>query len=280
MKPIIYIFHLYGMGYCVCNRFWITNCALVLINLMSAVYVYFGTYVMVITTATNIYDLSTIMSVVRLHFRFLTPIIMIIYYNFYKTEILNAIKDFDHLVPSVKNISLQPYLLQFIGWISMTLMAEFLQLLIFNMRTNFKYCVSFKLFFLFVFSNIWIITPVLQYIFLIQIILYGIRNINENVMTIQMWKTFRPQWKKLQHVANHLTKSVFGEIIMVFIGLTIMDITFFCFTSYLAWKEERVFEVLTYIIIILVRSSLIIQLFRTCHHCKMEVIIIKIILPI
>lgn len=275
-RPIIYICHLYGMGHCFCDRFSMFNYILILINLTNATYVYFSIYKK-ISAASDMYDLSTIMVVVRLHFRFLTPMIMIICLNVNKAVILCSIETLDHLIPSIRNISLKPFLLHFVGWIFITLAAEFLQILAFHVRTNFEYFLSLKLFVIFVFSNIWIVTPVLQYMYLMSMIFYGIRNINENITAIQMWKIHRSQWKELQHLAMHLTKSVFGEIIIIFIGFTIMDITFFCFAIYLSWKFNYVYEEFGYIVMILVRAGLVIQLFRTCHYCNIEVIKIKII---
>lgn len=275
IKPIIHFCNFFGMGYGFYGRFWIINCIILLINLINIVYTYHNVYIYITANMSEMYDLSTIMSVIRIHFHFITPILMFILFNINNTAVINYIEAFDNLVPSIQDISLKPYLLHFVGWIATTLIMEILQIIIYYVRINFIFFDT-GLFTQFVSSNIWIITPILLYMFLTSIIFHGIRNINNKITTINAWKTYRLQWKELHCIAICLTKSVFGEIIIIFIGFTIIDITFFCWTLYLSWKNKQIIEMFGYTAIILVRAGLIFQLFYTCQHCKQEVSIIII----
>ncbi|KAL5236293.1 hypothetical protein ACI65C_003703 [Semiaphis heraclei] len=218
----------------------------------------------------GIFDLSTLTSVVRLQIRFLAHPLMIILLCAQKTTIMNYISDFDHLVLRINDVSLKPYMIHFFGWLSTTLVSELIQLMAFHYRTDF---IFFNIFSTvqFVISNVWLVTPVLMYIFLISLVSHGIREINNDITSMRTWRTHSQKWKELQHVAIVLTNSVFGKIIIIFIMFTIMELTFFCFAVYLCWRANHHNELFAYFINMFVRAGLMFQLFRTSHSCKMKV---------
>lgn len=280
MRPVMYICHLYGMGY-FRTDFWIAYVVyilLILVNLLASAYTYHCVIAFVQTNLPLMLDLSVIGSAVRLHFRFLSPPLMIAFLSLNKTAVLQCVDVIDHLVPSIRHAPLKPFSVEFFGWLVATLAAESVQLLTYHYRQKFKRF-SWSIFLHFVLSNVWIVTPILLHTFLISAIHRGIREINDNSTSIRAWRTYKLQWKQLHRTAIDLTNSVFGVIIIIYMLFTIMDITFFCFAVYISWRKYYTRDMIGYITIVFARAGLTFRLFRTCHNCKKEVmyIIIKII---
>jgi len=269
IKPLIHFCLLFGMEFC-CNDFQIVFFLLIFINMSVSIYIYYVMFVYVQTQLSEMFDLSTITSVVRLHIRFLAHPLMIGLLYAKKTTIMNYISDFDDLVHRINDVSLKPYMINFFGWLSTILVAEFIQIMAFHHRTNLRFF-TISATAQFVISNVWLVTPVLMYIFLISLVSHGIREMNNDITSIRAWRTHILKWKELQHVGIVLTNSVFGKIIIIFIMFTIMELTFFCFAIFLCWKRKYPNEICAYLIILFVRAGLMFQLFRTSHKCKIEV---------
>ncbi|XP_015366146.1 PREDICTED: uncharacterized protein LOC107163304 isoform X2 [Diuraphis noxia] len=260
--------HLYGMGFCY-DDFRIIYFISIFVNMSASIYIYYKALIFVQMNMSNMFDLSTLTSVVRLHIRFLANPLMIVLLCAKITTIMNYISDFDDLVVRINDVSLKPYMLHFFGWLSITLVTEFIQLMTFHYRMDFRY-LKISSTVQFVISNVWLVTPVLIYIFLISLVSHGIREINNDITSMRAWRTHSQKWKELQHAAIVLTNSVFGKIIIIFIMYTIMELTFFCFALYLSWRGNYFSELVAYFIILFVRAGLMFQLFRTSHSCKME----------
>lgn len=269
MKPMMYFCHLYGMGFCRDN-FQMIYSILIFINVSASIYIHYEMFIFVQTHLSSMFDLSTITSVIRLHIRFLAHPLMIILLCAKRTTILNYISDFDSLILRINTISLRPYMIHFFGWLVITLIAEFLQIMAFHYRTNLEMFTILSVF-EFVFSNVWIVTPVLIYIFLISLVSQGIHEINNDITSIREWRTHSLKWKQLQHVGIVLTDIVFGKIIIIFIMYTIMELTFFFYATYLSWINNNYNELVGYIIILFARAGLMFHLFRTTQICKLKV---------
>ncbi|XP_022174292.1 uncharacterized protein LOC111036546 [Myzus persicae] len=268
MKPMMYFCHLYGMGL-YRDGFRIVYFLFIFVNLSVSIYIYYEMFIYVQKNLSEMFDLSTITSVVRLHIRFLAHPIMIVLLCVKKTTIMNYISDFDDLVYRINDVSLKPYMIHFFGWLSITMVAELIQIMAFHYRTDLKFF-SITATAQFVISNVWLVTPVLMYIFLISLVSRGIRELNSDITSIRVWKTHSLKWKELQHMGIVLTNTVFGKIIIIFIMFTIMELTFFCFTIYLSWRANSPNEIVAYFINLCVRASLMFELFRTSHSCKIE----------
>jgi len=269
IKPLMHFCHLFGMGFC-CDGFQIVYFLLIFTNMSVSIYIYYEMFIFVQTHLSEMFDLSTITSVVRLHIRFLAHPLMIVLLCVKKTTIINYITDLDDLVHRINDVSLKPYMIHFFGWLSTILVAELIQIMTFHHRTNLRFF-SISATAQYVISNVWLVTPILMYIFLISLVSHGIREINNDITSIRAWRTHSLKWKELQHVGIVLTKSVFGKIIIIFIMFTIMELTFFCFAIYLSWRNNHTNEIVAYFIILFVRAGLMFQLFRTSHTCKIEV---------
>jgi len=269
MKPMMYFCHLYGMGFCRDN-FQIIYSILIFINISASIYIHYETFIFVQMHLSSMFNLSTITSVIRLHIRFLAHPLMIVLLCVKKTTILNYISDFDSLILRINTISLKPYMIHFFGWLVFTLIAEFIQVMAFHHRMDFE---MFSIISVveFVFSNVWIVTPVLIYIFFISLISQGIHEINNDITSIRKWRTHSLKWKQLQYMGIVLTNIVFGKIIIIFIMYTIMDLTFFFYTTYLSWIHNHHNELVGYIIILFARAGLMFHLFRTTQICKLKV---------
>lgn len=269
MKPMMYFCHLYGMGFCHDN-FQIINSILIFINVSASIYIHYEMFIFVQTHLPSMFDLSTITSVIRLHIRFLAHPLMIVLLCVKKTTIQNYISDVDSLILRINTILLKPYMIHFFGWLVITLIAEFIQIMAFHYRTDLK-MFSILSVFEFVFSNVWIVTPVLIYIFLISLISQGIDEINNEITSIREWRTHSLKWKQLQYLGIVLTKIVFGKIIIIFIIYSIMELTFLFYVTYLSWINNYHNEIVGYIIILFVRAGLMFHLFRTTQICKLKV---------
>ncbi|KAL4107658.1 hypothetical protein QTP88_017968 [Uroleucon formosanum] len=165
------------------------------------------------------FDLSTITSVVRLHIRFLAHPLMIVFLFVKKTIIMNYIRNFDDIVYRINDVSLKPYMIHFFSWLSIILVAEFLQLMTFHHRRNLRYF-TISATAQFVLSNVWLVTPVLMYIFLISLVSYSIREIND-ITSIRAWKTHCLKWKELQHAGIKQMKRT--QILLNGAGITILS---------------------------------------------------------
>jgi len=269
IKPLMHFCNLFGVGFC-CGEFQIVYFLLIFINLSISIYIYYEMFIFVRTNLSEMFELSTITSVVRLHIRFLAHPLMILLLYVKKTTTMNYISDIEDLVHRINDVSLIPYMIHFFGWLSTILVAELIQIMAFHYRTNLRFF-TISATAQFVISNVWLVTPVLMYNFLISLICHGIREINNDITSIRAWRTHSLKWKKLQHMGIALTNSEFGKIIIIFIMFTIMELTFFCFTIYLSWRSNLPNEIVAYLTILFVRAGLMFQLFRTSHSCKIEV---------
>ncbi|XP_060854456.1 uncharacterized protein LOC132932206 isoform X2 [Rhopalosiphum padi] len=268
MKPMMYFCHLYGMGFCRDN-FRIIYFLLIFINVSVSFHIYYTMFMYVQKNLLSMFSLSTVTSVARLHIRYLANPLMIVLLSVKKTTILNYISDFDSLVLRINKVSLTPYTIHFFSWLITTLVAELIQIMSFHYRTDLQYFTTWSTV-QYVFSNIWIVTPVLLYIFLISLVSNGIQEINNDITSIRAWRIHSLKWKELQGMSIVLTNSVFGNIIIIFIMYTIMDLTFFIYATYLSWINNFPIEIVTYIIMWFVRAGLMFHLFRTTQSCKLE----------
>ncbi|XP_050424696.1 uncharacterized protein LOC126835883 [Adelges cooleyi] len=82
----------------------------------------------------------------------------------------------------------------------------------------------------------WHSIPLAQYMVMILLIHRGIREINEEITTIRKWKARRTRWKELKNLAEYLTESVFGEVLILFLWTSVGDVLFFCCVSYQSFK--------------------------------------------
>lgn len=263
----ICVCHVFGVGY---SRFRSAYILLMVGNLSASVWLYFTVINHLLRDMDQMHDPTVIVSVVRTQFRMMTPPFMIVYLSLNKTAILDHVHAFDHIVPSLRDLSLTPYAVHFFGWLTAVLAAESLQLVTFYIRTRFYQFYALRDI-KFVLSNTVLVTPILHHIFLMSVIRYGFRDINAKVTSIEEWITYRSRWKELRRTAIHLTNTVFGEMIIVFIILTVLEVIFFIFLSYNTYRSGIITETLTYVMMVFARAGLMFQLFRTCRNCKIEV---------
>lgn len=275
MRPLMYFCYLYGMGLCRKSSriLYVVYMSSVCVNVSVSLYTYRKVYYFMQTQMPEMFDVSTIMSVVRVNSRFLVSSLTILFMSANNAAILDCVDAIDRLDLSVRRVSLKPFVLRFVGWLTATIIADFLQLIVFLIRTEFQFF-SAPVFTMLVISNAWIITPVLFYMLVVSIVRHEACDINGNVTSIGAWKVYRPKWKRLLCIAIGLTESQFGVMIIVFIIWTILEITFFCYALYLSWRMSLALEIYAYTVIMITRGSLTFQLFRECHNCKTQVTVL------
>jgi len=151
------------------------------------------------------------------------------------------------------------------------MVAEFVHLMAFNVRTRFEFMLWDGMLW-YVSTDVWISVAVLLYTFLMSAVHRGIRDVNDSVTSVRAWTARRTRWKELRLVSVRLTDTVFGTIIITFITFTMADITFFVYLVYHTYRNHYTAEMVAYILIIVARASMAMLLFRTCRKCKVEVL--------
>lgn len=265
----MYFCQLYGMG-CCRDKFPTAHRLLTLVSLSASVYVYYKLVTYVGETMPNMVDLSTVMSAARLNVRGLVHPLMIVFFDAHRGHVLDFVAALDDLVPSTRHAPLRPFAARFVGWLTATLAAELLQLLVFFHRIGFENFSALPAAML-VLSNLWIVTPVLVHVQLVSLALRGVRDVNGRITSFGSWRVYRHRWTRLQYAAVRLTDTAFGAIIVMFVVFVITDLTFFTFVAHMCWKNDLPVELASYVLIMFVRAALTFQLFRTCHRCKAEV---------
>lgn len=273
LRPMAYLCHAYGMGYCRDGGFRAAGAVhytSIAFNLWASAYTYYDVHVFAFNNLVMMHDLTTVVSVARLLFRFAAPVAMIASLAANGGAAVAAVESLDRLVPSVRGAPLTAHAYRFAAWMAAAMIAELLQILVFHVRTDFAFS-SARVTAQFVFTNVWLVTPVLVHTFLMTLVRCGVRDINAAVDTTAAWRARCADWKELRRLGAELTNRTFGVIIVVSMVCTIAEMSFFCFAVYLAWREQSVSEISCYALIMAVRSGFTLYLFRTCHECKAEV---------
>lgn len=247
------------------------------LNLSISVYGYCYVISFIQKRMTNLWDITTVMSVIKVYTYLLTPPIMIIMIQLHKKNLTNFIYKFDEIIPSVKNASLRPFLRYSVILLSLSIIFEVMSYSLFHMSTNFQFFSMFDYLLIFIY-NFWSVVPLLQYIFFIRIIHHGIENINNQITSISVWRECRDHWKELRFIAVHVAKHEYGVIIVVFVTHTITEIVFDLFALYfLGYKRSD--DISLYYLVITINTLnalfsafMMFEIFRISQNCKFEVL--------
>ncbi|XP_050548841.1 uncharacterized protein LOC126910371, partial [Daktulosphaira vitifoliae] len=120
--------------------------------------------------------------------------------------------------------------------------------------------------------NLWLSVPVAQYLVLISLISRGIQEINENITSIEMWKSNRTNWKRLKKAAEQLTNTLYGPTIVIFILNSMLELIFIIYIEIklLNTKASQT-NIVIYGLVIPIRFAILVKIFRKPHFCKLEV---------
>lgn len=273
MNPAVNFCRLFGLGLS-CSKMhfkYFYDVFLLLINIFLFVYCYFHITSLVSKEMHEIWDITTVLSVIRLYIIVLGPPFMVVLSQFKKSTLIEILNELDNLVPSIEIAFLRSYMWYSVNWLLLNILGDFVTFFTFIFRKNFQtvYIIDFILMSI---LNCWLFIPIFQYLFIIKTIHFGIQKINSQIHSIEHWKLFRQKSKDLRYLAFNLTNTVFGEILIVHIICKLANVIFFIFSSYLyGYKTDNNFYTVLMLFNVFVGVIWLIELFRQCQNCKFEV---------
>lgn len=275
-ERIIFFCQLFGFGILhntIAAR--IMDAVIFFVNIMVCAYCYFYVKSFVSEKMMDIWDITTVFSVLRVYFRLFAPIFILVSVQFKKRTVNKIVKTFDDVLPSIELAYKRSIIWYSVTWLIGSIGSEYLLMIVFHIRTNFAH-IKLNDFIIITLLNTWTIIPIVQYLFIIKSVRLGVRNINDRITSIEQWKLLRLKWKKLRYLAIDLTSNVVGEIIIAYIICRIIDIILVIFLIYFyGYKEKNILTSCMFIIYVIMEMIAIFELFRQCYNCKLEVIFTK-----
>ncbi|KAF0717878.1 Uncharacterized protein FWK35_00036430 [Aphis craccivora] len=220
-----------------------------------------------------IWDITTVMSVAKVYTYLLAPPVMLIAWQCNKRSLTDAVSALDRAAVADTPPSLVPFVRYSAAWLCMSVLIEFAAYTMFHVDTDFVYFTVTEYGMIAVY-NVWTTVPLLMYAFLLDAIRTSVRDINDRLITVADWRTYRGRWDDLRRTAVHQTRDLFGVTIVAFIMCTIAEIVFFGFSLYLfGIKVYHVdaFRIIVYSINAAFSVSWIFEIIRMTKNCKLEV---------
>lgn len=279
MKPILNIYRLFGYGFQLnSSKAALTvDALLLLLNLSFSVYGYKHVTFIIRIRMPLIWDISTVISVIKVYIFLLSSPVMMITWQYNRRALTELLYKIDEIMPSVESIPLRPYLWHSATWLITFIFVEFIMFSTLHFYTNFMYFATFE-YLLFAVYIMWFMLPLLMYKFLIKLVCRGIRNVNDRIASIGTWRTYRSQWKELSHMAVHSVENEFGVIIVIYVMHSITEVVYFMFTTLYTGYQTYSSGILYYsiywmtgIMFILFRTIWLFQIIRVSQNCKSEV---------
>lgn len=252
-----------------------TDTLILTINFSLSVYGY--SYVMAIRRQQlpGIWDLTTVMTVIKLHAYMLTPQITMVAWQFKRRAVTDLIYELDEIVSSIRTAAPKSSSSYTAVCIFLSIVVKFLTFGVLQLESSFKYFTSFDIFMV-VFYNVWFIVPRLHYLSLMETIRQAVREINDRISGVGNWKTYRSRWKELSRIATHLARTEFGVMVVTFIVYAIVHIVFYLFMIYfVAFKSVNVISKHVHVVFLLINIAFncfwLFEVFRSSHNCRLEV---------
>lgn len=246
---------------------------LLTVNFAVSVYGYVHITSLVSTRMSDLWDITTVVSVTRLHIRILAPPVILVLSQFNKRTLTETLGEFGDT--SGGRAYVRSSVRYSVAWLLANIAGECLTMGAFHVRTNFAYFATVDIFLIVVF-NFWMTIPIHQYLFVIKTVRLAVRDINGRVASIERWKQLRYRWKELRRLAIDLTRDVFGPVIVMYAVCKIADVIFFVFLIYFyGYKLKNVLITIFLVINVSLETAGIFELFRQCNNCKLEVIFTK-----
>lgn len=273
INPSVNFCRMFGLGLLYSKEYikYLYDAFLLLINIFVFVYCYFHVTSFISTEMNELWNITTVISVIRLYISLLAPPLMVLLSQFKKQTLTKILNELDKLVPSIDIVFLRSYLWYSVKWLLLNIIGDIVAFTTFILRTNFQ-TVYIKDFILISISNCWLYIPIFQYLFIIKTIHFGMQKINIEIHSMGDWKLFREKWKDLRFLAIHLTNSVYGEIILLHIICHLAGIIFILFVCYFhGYKPDN--NIVTFLLIVkaIIGVIWLFELFKQCQNCKFEV---------
>lgn len=245
---------------------------LLAVNLIVAVYGYRHVTYFISIEMQEIWNITAVVSVVRVYIHMIIPPLLVFLVQFKKRALTNIINQIDDLLPQIETDFLRSFRWYCVKWLLLKALTEMIALVELHIKTRHFNLSSINDYLLVLILNIWLLVPLFQYIFIIKTVHLGVCEINHRIISIKEWTIYRQKWKELTYLVIHLTKNVFGDIIILHIGNVIINIIFFIFSLYYyGYKRNSLFVMCSHSTNILVIVFWLFELFRQCENCKKEV---------
>jgi len=220
-----------------------------------------------------IWDITTVMSVAKVYTYLLTPPVMLIAWQCNKRSLTDVVSAVDRAAVADTPPSLVPFVRYSAAWLCMSVLIEYAAYTVFHVDTDFVYFTLTEYGMIAVY-NVWTTVPLLMYTFLLDAIRTSVRDINDRLITVADWRTYRGRWDDLRWAAVHQTRDLFGVTIVVFIMCTIAEIVFYVFSLYLFGIKVYhmdAFRIIVYFINAVFSVSWMFEIIRMTKNCKLEV---------
>lgn len=259
------------------NYTWIAyfnDIFLLLLNLVVGIYGFIQITYYIFNHMPKMWNITTIVSVIRVYINMIGPPLVILFAQFKKRALTDILEKIDNLVPWIGRDFLRSFMRYSVKWLLVNMSTEIIIITMFNFNTNFD-LFAIKDYLLIAVYNMWLVIPLLQYVFVIKTVDLGVWEINRRINSIEDWIIIRKKWKALRHLVIDLTKNVVGDIIIIHFTNKIADIVFFIFSLYFyGIKRYSLFVIVTDIYNIIIGALWMFELFRQCQNCKQQVSII------
>ncbi|CAH1725052.1 unnamed protein product [Aphis gossypii] len=214
------------------------------------------------------------MSVAKVYTYLLTPPVMLIAWQCNKRSFTDVLHALDRAAVADTPASLMPFFRYSVVWLCMSVLIEFAAYTMFHLDTNFVYFTVTEYGMIAVY-NVWTTVPLLMYTFLLDAIRTSVRDINDRLITVEDWRTYRGRWDDLRQAAVHQTRDLFGVSIVAFIMCTIAEIVFFGFSLYLFGIKVyhvEAFRIIVYFINVVFSITWMFEIIRMTKNCKLELL--------
>ncbi|KAE9540887.1 hypothetical protein AGLY_004132 [Aphis glycines] len=251
----------------------VVDALIFLVNLLYSAYGFDHVTSVVQQRMPLIWDITTVMSVAKVYTYLLTPPVMLITWQCNKRSFTDVLHALDRAAVADKPASLMPFFWYSVAWLCMSVLIEFAAYTMFHLDTNFVYFTLTEYVMIAVY-NVWTTVPLLMYTFLLDAIRTSVRDINDRLITVAAWRTYRGRWDDLRRAAVHQTRDLFGVSIVAFIMCTIAEIVFFGFSLYLFGIKVYHVEasrIIVYFINVVFSITWMFEIIRMTKNCKLEI---------
>lgn len=278
IKPAVYFSRLFGFGI----RFdggaveLAADVVFLLLNLWFGAYAYAYITAVMRTRMTVMWDITAVMGVVKVYSSLVKGPLTMIAWQMNRRRLANVVRALDDIVPGVGHRSLSRFPRHLAGWLFVTILGQFAAFSTYHVDTNYKFFSWFDYFLMVVYA-LWFALPVTMYMFLVQVIRGGIRDVNDRIDTVMAWRTYRGRWKELRRTAVRLARDEFGVVAVVFWVGAITEIVFSCFSIYYFGYKRLNSTVISYckltVITIngMITGAWVFEITRISQNCKLEV---------
>lgn len=168
---------------------------LLFVNFLISLHIYLHIIKLVSKLMPEMLDITTVISVFRLHTRICLPPLMVILWQFKKHTLIDIVDKFNDLItPPIEIPYLRTFIWYSIIWLFINISMEWITIFTFHAQTGFV-LPMINDYALITFLTCWMFIPIFHYIFIVKTVHLGVRQINERIGTIGEWKISRQKWK-------------------------------------------------------------------------------------